>query len=184
MTVLWWYSKYIWKIRQHLLRCIFCFQNQTPVWESGIAYMQLCTFSFHIVNFVDKRFKGLIQFLMRGNITTAFSKMYLVLVSFQVIWQWGMYACERSSLLVKWDAPLVLGEIREASVPCLDRLHMTLKKLCPNFVYIYNPLLSKGHFEDKCVTEYDILWYYSDCSHRNTQRKRILVINPIVMEGF
>jgi len=34
---------------------------------------------------VDKGFKGLVQFLMRGSITTAFSKMYLVLVYFQVI---------------------------------------------------------------------------------------------------
>lgn len=55
----------------------------------GIRYCiyAVCTFFCLILPTmsVDKEFKGLIQFLMRGNITTAFSKMYLVLVYFQVI---------------------------------------------------------------------------------------------------
>lgn len=55
----------------------------------GIRYCMYAIvyiFLFHIVNSVDKGFKGLILFLMRWNVTTAFSKMCLVLIYFQVIW--------------------------------------------------------------------------------------------------
>lgn len=115
--------------------CIFCFQNQTPVWKSGIAYRRLCTCFFFILPTLsfDKGFKGLIQSLMRGILLQLFQKL-IFLVSFQVIWQRGISTCEKTGLLVKWDVSLGPEEMREASVPCPDRLHVTLNKSCINRV--------------------------------------------------
>lgn len=46
------------------------------------AYFSVLCFQFFSV---DKGFKELIQFLMRGSSCSAFSEVYLVLVYFQVI---------------------------------------------------------------------------------------------------